>query len=64
MKKKELVEAFKSRVKETDCVTKSDFEWEIAALADEDEAFEDIVFDFGCSVLAKKLAKEKKKRKE
>ena len=45
-------------------MTKSDFEWEIAALADEDEAFEDIVFDFGCSVLAKELAKEKKKRKE
>ena len=36
MKKKELVEAFKSRIKKTNCVTKSDFEWEIAALEDED----------------------------
>lgn len=64
MKKKELVEAFKSRVKETDCVTKSDFEWEIATLADGDEYFEDIVFFYGCSVLAKKLAKEKRKERK
>lgn len=65
-KKKGAIELFKLRNKMVGRrhVTKSDFKEEIRKIADNDVAFEYLVFELGCSVLTKALLKEKKKREE
>lgn len=65
MKKCEALAVFNSRivsgqVDTENLVWKSEVEKEIRKLADDDEGFEDAVFELGCSILAKAYLKEKK----
>lgn len=65
MKKCEALAVFNSRivngqVDTENLVWKSEVEKEIRKLADNDEGFEDTVFELGCSVLAKAYLRERK----
>ncbi len=59
MKKKEALAVFNSRIAnnlvETD---KKMLKNQIRELADDDECFENVVFELGCSVLAKEYLKQ------
>lgn len=65
MKKCEALAVFNSRivsgqVEAENLVLKSEVEKEIRKLADNDEGFEDTVFELGCSLLAKAYLRERK----
>lgn len=65
MKKKEALAVFTSRIVNGQVDNEalafdSEIEREIRKLADNDEGFEDTVFELGCSVLAKTYIKSRK----
>lgn len=64
MKKREALAVFNSRIVNRQVGTefffdKEELKKEIRKLADNDEGFEDTVFELGCSVLAKAYMKSK-----
>lgn len=63
MKKNEALAVFNSRIVNNQVETeflhdKQELKIEIRKLADNDEGFEDVVFELGCSVLAKEYLKQ------
>nr|DAM88194.1 MAG TPA: hypothetical protein [Caudoviricetes sp.] len=63
MKKNEALAVFNSRIVNNQVETeflhdKQELKSEIRKLADNDEGFEDVVFELGCSVLAKEYLKQ------
>ena len=63
MKKNEALAAFKSRIVNNQVETeflhdKQELKSEIRKLSNNDEGFEDVVFELGCSVLAKEYLKQ------
>ncbi len=63
MKKNEALAVFNSRIVNNQVETeflhdKKELKSEIRKLADNDEGFEDVVFELGCSVLAKEYLKQ------
>lgn len=68
MKKIEALAVFNSRIMNGQISAgnlsqKGNIEEEICKLADEDEGFENVVFELGCSALAKAYEKSKRKQK-
>ena len=66
MKKKEMLNIMRSRIAlgnfdEKRMNTKSEIENQIRKVADEDEVFENSVFELGCSVLTKQYLASKSK---
>lgn len=59
--KKEAIKAFCFRYHNKGNISKKELEDAVRTLADEDEGFENIVFELGCSVLAKSISKESRK---
>lgn len=60
--KKDAVNSFKGRVESDNFSSKKDCREVIRKLADEDESFENVVFELGCSALAKELYKKHKEK--
>ena len=63
MKKNEALAAFNSRIVNNQVETeflhdKQELKSEIRKLSNNDEGFEDVVFELGCSVLAKEYLKQ------
>ncbi len=63
MKKNEALAVFKSRIVNNQVETeflhdKQELKSEIRKLSNNDEGFEDVVFELGCSVLAKEYLKQ------
>ncbi len=59
--KKEAIRAFCLRYRNQESVSKKELKDAIRTIADDDEDFENIVFELGCSVLAKSMYKRKMK---
>lgn len=59
--KKEAIKAFCFRYHNKGNMSRKELKDAIRTLADEDEGFENIVFELGCSVLAKSISKESRK---
>lgn len=60
--KKDAVSSFEVRVESANFSSKKDCMEVIRQLADEDESFENVVFELGCSVLSKELYKKHKEK--
>ena len=58
-KKKDALIALCNRIEDSEPVSNSTLQEEIRTIADADESFENIVFELGCSVLAKAYIKRK-----
>ena len=56
--KKEAIKAFCFRYRNEESVSPKDLKKAIRVIADDDENFENIVFELGCSVLAKSISKK------
>lgn len=59
--KKEAIKAFCLRYRNQESVSKKELKDAIRTIADDDENFENIVFELGRSVLAKSISKERRK---
>lgn len=59
--KKEAIKAFCFRYHNKGNMSRKELEDAIRTIADDDENFENIVFELGCSVLAKSISKESRK---
>lgn len=59
--KNTAIEAYRIRTLDRSLITKKSLKCAIRKIADDDENFENIVFEFGCSVLAKSIYKRKLK---
>ena len=59
--KNTAIEAYRIRCLDRSLITKKSLKCAIREIADDDENFENIVFELGCSVLAKSISKESRK---
>lgn len=59
--KNTAIEAYRVRTLDRSLITKKSMKCAIRKIADDDEDFENIVFELGCSVLAKSIYKRKLK---